>query len=119
MSRFLIFGFVVLVHSLVPHVLSVDVNELLAQRERVLAEESMRVLGGGITLSSNEQLVNTMLMEAKTLEYDQATADLNFTPATHFFLSKPAMLQSEVFNFIRQMPKGNNFLNHISLIGCN
>ncbi|KZS10612.1 Adenosine deaminase-related growth factor C [Daphnia magna] len=107
MTRFVIFSSVLLVVSLfAPSSLSVDVNEFLAQRERFLADESARILGGGITLSSNEELVNTMLMTAKTFEYDQSFSSLNFTPATHFFLSKPAMLESEVFQFIRQMPKG-------------
>lgn len=115
MARFVIFSSVLLVVSLfAPSSLSVDVNEFLAQRERFLADESARILGGGITLSSNEELVNTMLMTAKTFEYDQSFSSLNFTPATHFFLSKPAMLESEVFQFIRQMPKGKYTL-HVNL----
>ncbi len=86
---------------------SVDVNEFLAQREQFLAEELSRILGGSITLNADEQLVNNMLMTAKTLEYDQSFSNLDFAPATNFFLSKPSMLQSEVFKFIQQMPKGN------------
>ncbi|XP_046633140.1 adenosine deaminase 2-like [Daphnia pulicaria] len=85
---------------------SVDVNEFLAQREQFLAEESSRILGGSITLNADEQLVNNMLMTAKTLEYDQSFSNLDFAPATNFFLAKPSMLQSEVFKFIQQMPKG-------------
>ena len=108
MSRFFIFG--LLFTFLICHALSVTVEELVAQRERLLAEESTRILGGGLTLNANEQLVNNMLMEDKTTEYDQSIADLNFIPATHFFLSKPEMLNSKVFNFIRQMPKGIIFL---------
>ena len=108
MSRFLIFG--LLFTFLVYHALSVTVQELVAQRERLLAEESMRILGGGLTLNANEQLVNNILMEDKTIVYDQSIADLNFIPAIHFFLSKPEMLKSKVFNFIRQMPKRNIFI---------
>lgn len=114
MSRFVICSLLV-VSFLTPSTLSVDVNEFLAQRERFLADESVRILGGGLTLSSNEQLVNTMLMTAKTLEFDQAFSTLNFTPATHFFLSKPAMLESEVYQFIRQMPKGNIHILQIAV----
>lgn len=87
-------------------VYSVDVNEFLAQREQFLAAESFRILGGSVTLNADEQMVNNMLMTAKTLEFDQSFSTLDFAPANNFFLSKPSMLQSEVFKFIRQMPKG-------------
>jgi hypothetical protein len=90
---------------------SVDVNEFLAQREQFLAEESSRILGGSITLNADEQLVNNMLMTAKTLEYDQSFSNLDFAPATNFFLAKPSMLQSEVFKFIQQMPKGKRLFS--------
>lgn len=109
MSHLLTFGFVLLANYLVPYVLSVDIEEFLAKRELLLEEESKRILGGGLTLNRDEQLVNTMLMDAKALEYDKSVADLKFPASTHFFLSKPTMLQSEVFKFIRQMPKGKTF----------
>lgn len=85
---------------------SISVNEFLVQRERLLAEESQRILGGSLTLNNEEQLVNNLLMESKIREYDQSFTDLNFAPAYNFFQSKPTMLQSEVYQFIRQMPKG-------------
>ncbi len=98
---------------------SVDVNEFLAQREQILAEESFRILGGSITLNADEQLVNNMLMTAKTLEYDQYFSNLDFAPANHYFLSKPLMLQSEVFKFIQKMPKGKiNSLSTYKYICC-
>jgi hypothetical protein len=117
-SAFGLLAVLMLAHS----AYSVDVNEFLAQREQFLAEESSRILGGSITLNADEQLVNNMLMTAKTLEYDQSFSNLDFAPATNFFLSKPSMLQSEVFKFIQQMPKGKRFffhllhVNHFSII---
>lgn len=42
----------------------------------------------------------------KNAEYDKAFTSLNFPPAIHFFHAKDLMLQSQVFQFIRQMPKG-------------
>jgi hypothetical protein len=107
MSRVVFSFLVILTISLVHNVSSVNINEFLAQRERLLAEESFRILGGSVTLNADEQLVNNMLMTAKTLEFDQSFSTLDFIPVDHYFLSKPAMLQSEVFQFIRQMPKGN------------
>jgi hypothetical protein len=106
-SAFGLLAVLMLAHS----AYSVDVNEFLAQREQFLAEESSRILGGSITLNADEQLVNNMLMTAKTLEYDQSFSNLDFAPATNFFLSKPSMLQSEVFKFIQQMPKGKRFFS--------
>lgn len=96
----------ILLIAFAPVILSVTLDELVAQREKFLADETNRILGGGITLDSNEQLVNTMLMEMKTQEYDAAYSSLNFAPAIHYFLSKPTMLESQVYQFIQQMPKG-------------
>ena len=91
------------------------VNEFIAQRETFLAGETARILGAGLTLNANEELINTVLMDAKNREFDLALASLDFTPAVHFFQSKPSMLQSEVFQFIREMPKGYHyFLNSSS-----
>jgi hypothetical protein len=109
----------IVILSLAHSTYSVDVNEFLAQREKILAEESFRILGGSITLNADEQLVNNMLMNAKTLEYDQSFSNLDFAPANHFFVSKPLMLQSEVFKFIQQMPKGKrNSLSTYKYICC-
>lgn len=85
------------------------VNEFIAQRETFLAGETARILGAGLTLNANEELINTVLMDAKNREFDLALASLDFTPAIHFFQSKPSMLQSEVFQFIREMPKGYHY----------
>lgn len=98
--------FFIFVVSLIPTVASADLNELLARREQILAEESIRILGGSLTLNSDEKLVNSILMEAKIREYDLSVSSLNFTHA-YFFQTKPSMLESEVFQFIRQMPKGD------------
>jgi hypothetical protein len=107
MQRVVNSSFILLVVALlVCSVYSVDLNEFLAQRERLLAEESSRILGGSVILNADEQLVNNVLMAAKTLEFDQSFSTLDFIPADHYFLAKPAMLQSEVFQFIQQMPKG-------------
>jgi predicted lysophospholipase L1 biosynthesis ABC-type transport system permease subunit len=85
---------------------SVDVTTYLTQRQQILDQESRQFLGGSLTLDYMEQAANALLMEAKQREYDQALATLEFPPAMHFFKAKPLMLQSEVYQIIRQMPKG-------------
>lgn len=100
------------------HAQSVTREEYLAQREQFLTGETSRILGGSLTLNSNEQAVNTMLMDMKTSEYDQAfnAFNLGFAPAVHYFKSKPTMLQSQVFQFIQGMPKGKIIIKKSLLI---
>ena len=85
---------------------SASVTNLLTERYKILEDEDKRFLGGSLTLNADEESVNKILMRVKKSEYDASFASANFTPATHFFLGKPAMLQSQVYQFIRKMPKG-------------
>ena len=55
-------------------------------------------------------------MRSKILELDAAYEKAEFAPARSFFLSKEDILTSEVFKFIREMPKGAALhTHHISL----
>ena len=83
-----------------------SLETLRASRDQIIENEAKRFLGGSLTLSTKERLANTVLMEAKHREYDDSIAKMNFPPAVNFFQSKPTMLQSKVFQFIQQMPKG-------------
>ncbi len=92
------------------HVDCLDLNDVLKEREKILADEEKRFLGGTLTLNSAEQLANSVLMKAKTEEYDSAFVSADFAPAHHFFQAKPTMLRSQVYQFIRSMPKGFKIL---------
>ena len=83
-------------------------DDVLAERDRLLADEARRMLGGQLVLNAAEEAVNAALMMAKMAEYDRAQATLDFVPAINFFQSKPSMMTSQVYQFIRQMPKGKN-----------
>lgn len=83
-----------------------DVNEILAERQKLLDQEDKRFLGGSLTLNVDEEVANAVLMQIKHDEYDRAFADLSFPPAGHFFKTKTAVLQSQVYQIIRKMPKG-------------
>ena len=115
MSRLTSTGFLMINLWLPLLVSSVDVNTYLTQRQQILDQESRQFLGGGLTLDSMEQAANALLMEAKQREYDQAFATLQFPPAMHFFEAKPLMLQSQVYQIIRQMPKGL-LTSHVSYL---
>jgi hypothetical protein len=101
-------SFVLVVSSLVQ---CAPLDDVLAERDRLLANEARRMLGGQLVLNAAEEAVNALLMTTKMAEYDRAQATLDFVPAINFFQSKPSMMSSQVYQFIRQMPKGlSNFL---------
>ena len=66
----------------------------------------IRMLGGKLVLNAAEEAVNAALMTIKMAEYDRSQQTLDFVPAINFFQSKPSMLTSQVYQFIRKMPKG-------------
>lgn len=87
-------------------VTAVNLAEFQSHHNDVIREESKRFLGGSLTLNSREQWANSILMEAKHREYDSSLKNLNFPPSVNYFQAKSSMLQSQVFQFIQQMPKG-------------
>ena len=99
-------GLFLISYCLPVSVLAVDVDSYLAQRQHILDQEAGQVFGCGLTLDAQELAANSRLMQVKQREYDQAVANLKFPPAMHFFQAKPLMLQSEVYQIIRRMPKG-------------
>lgn len=87
---------------------AVSVDEILAERQQLLDQEDKRFLGGSLILNADEEAANAVLMQIKYEEYDRAFLDSNFPPAGHFFNTKPSILQSQVYQIIRMMPKGGN-----------
>ncbi|KAK7079061.1 cat eye syndrome chromosome region, candidate 1 [Halocaridina rubra] len=75
-------------------------------RELLLAQEQTTILGQEQILSSEEKLVNDILMNFKMSEMNTAFGDLNFIPAKNFLVAKMEMEASEVFQIIKLMPKG-------------
>lgn len=76
------------------------------QREFLLAQEQVTILGQSQVLTSEEQSVNEILMNFKMEELNAAFSNLNYIPAKSFFLAKEEMEASDVFKILRQMPKG-------------
>jgi len=84
-------------------------DEYLKLRNNVLRKEYQMRIGGKVRLSDAELRVNDTLMKLKAKELDVAhTNTTNFPPAVHFFRAKPLIDKSEVFNMIRNMPKGKH-----------
>lgn len=71
--------------------------------------------GGTIWLSPKEQEVDKKLLELKKQDFkDGITNSLNYAPSLHFFKAKPIIEKSEIFKYIKRMPKGGNLHLHNS-----
>lgn len=78
-----------------------------ADREQIVAAERSQELGGTLVLTPLELTANALLMDAKYAEVDRGFEDVTqFNPAWHFFLRKKHIEETEVFAFIKAMPKG-------------
>ena len=53
--------------------------------------------------------MNSLLKTSLANEMNEAFVTLNFPPAKNFMISKDVIEASEVFNLIKDMPKGKNF----------
>ena len=89
-------------------------GDYLTLRNNMLDMEFQMRIGGRVKLSDAELRVNNMLMKLKAKELDVARQNTtNFPPAMHFFRAKPMIDKSEVFNMIRNMPKGKHMHMHL------
>lgn len=71
-----------------------------------IAEEKL-MIGGLLPLSKKEKIVDGLLKKVKNVEVDAGFIDpANYPPALHFFNAKPLIEQSNVFKFVKAMPKG-------------
>ena len=90
-------------------VVAEDEKSFMNKRSKVLEIENLMKMGGTLDLSLDEQKVNKSLMTTKQKEISTARLENDsFPPAQHFFKAKPAIDKSQVFQFIKQMPKGKD-----------
>ena len=84
-----------------------DKETYLEKRRTLLQEEWEMTTGGGVVLNKDELKVNTFLMNLKGAEVNEAAKpDGYFPPAHNFMAAKSRIEESDVFKFIRKMPKG-------------
>ena len=92
------------------------VKDYLESRSRIFNIEHKTSLGQDLTLEWTELKVNSILIKEKIKELDEAMNSGDFGPAKSFYLSKPDIEKSPVFQFIKKMPKGAALhTHHISL----
>lgn len=71
-----------------------------------IAEEKL-MIGGLLPLSLKELKVDALLKKVKNVEVDAGFLNpATYPPALHFFNAKPLIEMSNVFKFIKAMPKG-------------
>ncbi|KAJ8925011.1 hypothetical protein NQ315_001176 [Exocentrus adspersus] len=76
-------------------------------RSDLIKKDRSTALGASLTLSSYEQQADDILMRYKLREYDEGLVNPSrFLASQHFFNARKAVEQSEVFKFIRKLPKG-------------
>ena len=86
-------------------------------RQEILQTEFANHLGQELILTEPELKVNEKLMLEKWKELDDAIQNGEFLPAKSFYLSKPEIEKSKVYQFISQMPKGAALHTHSISLG--
>ncbi|KAI4455815.1 adenosine deaminase [Holotrichia oblita] len=77
------------------------------KRKKLLNDEASLSMGSSIILAGNEIIVNDFLMKKKWEELDFGFRNPgSFIPALHMFDTLSRIEQSDVFQFIRKLPKG-------------
>ena len=93
--------------NVIGHRFGVNNDSYLEQRNNILTAESKESVGGGITLAPLEAQVNSRLLKLKQAEIDKAHYNKTvLPPQINFLLAAPLYESSEVFQMIKQMPKG-------------
>ncbi|XP_066953421.1 adenosine deaminase 2-like [Macrobrachium rosenbergii] len=86
---------------------AIDENSTYWQeRQQLLASEQITIMGQDQILSADEQAVNEFLMERKMAEMDASFSSLHYLPAKNFLLVREQIEQTDVFKFLKLMPKG-------------
>lgn len=94
-------------------VLAFAKGDYWSERASFIKLEQSQAIGSSIHLTENEETANKILMNYKFQEYDQGFSNPgNYPPARHFFDAREDIEKSEVFKFIRKLPKGASLHGH-------
>ena len=81
-------------------------TDYMKDREKLLKLDSNYQIGHDVQLSEKEELVDQILIHFKRKELDYALLSDKSLQEDSFVLVKDEIEKSEVFNIIKQMPKG-------------
>ena len=96
----------------VPAVMSAPADYLSKRNALIQSEQLLRTGGAGQSLSTNERVVNDILMQEKRRLIEAARLNSSDFVARHNFLNataRAAMEDTYAFQIIKKMPKGNSF----------
>lgn len=83
------------------------INDYIHQRQNFIAAEKHMRVGGQIVLNDDETRVDANLMQMKRKEVEYSLKNGFLFPAQESFIrAKEAVEKSDVFKFVKQMPKG-------------
>nr|ARK19856.1 adenosine deaminase [Ampulex compressa] len=100
--------------------LKLSKNRYWQIRKNLIDNELKNSLGGNLTLSAAERAANDVLMSAKYRELDAADRDPNaFLLSRNFMEVRPKIEVSDVFRYIRKVPKGAVLHAHDTAITSN
>ncbi|KAF5290657.1 hypothetical protein FQR65_LT01947 [Abscondita terminalis] len=82
-------------------------------RNNFIKKEENEMLGSLVNLTEKESKVNQILMNFKYIEYDEGFLNPGtFAPSQHFFQARPLIEKSDVYKFLRKVPKGAALHGH-------
>eukprot|EP01137_Pigoraptor_chileana_P022762 Opistho-2@88033 len=93
-----------------------DKDEYLKARAELFEAEELMKSYNGISLTTNEDKANAVLMKLKRDELNQYADRDDFPPAIHFFDAQKAIEASPVYKAIQKMPKGGLLHVHVDSI---
>ena len=88
------------------------IDDFLHDRAEILEAENSEYLGSDLQLTPAENSANSILMAHKINELEGAFESDNFLPSRNFYTVKTKIEESDVFQFIKAMPKGGALHTH-------
>ncbi|KAG8227183.1 hypothetical protein J437_LFUL003389 [Ladona fulva] len=82
------------------------------ERRTFLEGEEQLFMGASNQLNAEEESANSILMKAKKTDFSLYFGNQLFPPARHFFSAKSEIEKSQVFNILRELPKGSLLHGH-------
>ncbi|KAM3963800.1 adenosine deaminase 2 [Aphomia sociella] len=93
------------------------INDYIASRSNIIAEEFQLSVGGKLILNDDEKIVNKILTRWKEEEAeDSFNHPQYFNFSKHYFTYKNDIYKSKVYQIIKRMPKGAALHLHSSMM---
>ncbi|XP_044750431.1 adenosine deaminase 2-like [Coccinella septempunctata] len=89
-------------------------EEYVSDRNNILKKEENMFLGSSLILNERERVLDNHILNLRsddpTLSYQNSH---DFIPKKHFFECRMNMVDTEIFNILRRLPKGHSLHTHL------